>query len=122
MKYFQSLGRPSNAAFVAAYKEAWGAESVIGDGTHNGYLGPWLWKLAVEKAGSFDVSKVAAASPGVEVTDAPASNIRIHDNHRLRRKTRGARARRDGPDDVVFESAKVIEPNPFPAGFREVAA
>ncbi|THD45972.1 MAG: hypothetical protein E7774_07085, partial [Bradyrhizobium sp.] len=88
MKYFQSLESPSNSAFVEAYKEVWGAESVIGDGTHNAYLGPWLWKLAVEKAGSFDVSKVTAASPGVEFPDAPAGYIRIHENHHLWSKTR----------------------------------
>jgi urea ABC transporter urea binding protein len=122
MKYFQSLGNPGNAAFVAAYKDVWGAESVIGDGTHNGYLGPWLWKLAVEKAGSFDVSKVMAASPGVEFADAPAGYVRIHENHHLWSKTRVGRARRDGQYEVAFESANLIEPNPFPVGFKEVAA
>jgi urea transport system substrate-binding protein len=32
---------------------------VIGDVTQAAYLGPWLWKATVEKAGSFDVDKVA---------------------------------------------------------------
>jgi urea transport system substrate-binding protein len=36
---------------------------VIGDVTQAAYLGPWLWKAAVEKAGSFDIDKVRAASP-----------------------------------------------------------
>ncbi|WP_456152010.1 urea ABC transporter substrate-binding protein [Azospirillum argentinense] len=121
-KYFQSLELPANRAFVAAFKAMWGADSVIGDVTHNAYLGPWLWKLAVEKAGSFDVARVVAASPGIEFAGAPAGSLRIHENHHLWTRTRIGRARRDGQFDVVFETRDLIEPNPFPDGFRELAA
>jgi urea transport system substrate-binding protein len=62
MKYFQSVDNENNAAFVKAFKEMHGKDSVIGDVTQAAYLGPWLWKAAVEKAGSFDVDKVVAAS------------------------------------------------------------
>ena len=73
MKYFQSQDNPNNKAFVAAFKEMWGEDSVIGDVTQAAYLGPWLWKAAVEKAGSFDVDKVVAASEegDIELTMAP---------------------------------------------------
>ncbi|CAO3402494.1 Urea ABC transporter, substrate-binding protein UrtA [Azospirillum palustre] len=121
-KYFQSLELPANRAFVAAFKAMWGADSVIGDVTHNAWLGPWLWKLAVEKAGSFDVARVVAASPGIEFAGAPAGPLRIHENHHLWTRTRIGRARRDGQFDVVFETRDLIEPNPFPDGFRELAA
>ena len=69
MKYFQSLDNDNNKKFVAAFKAKYGPASVIGDVTQAGYLGPWLWKAAVEKAGSFDVDKVVAASPGIELKD-----------------------------------------------------
>ncbi|WP_420797543.1 urea ABC transporter substrate-binding protein [Azospirillum doebereinerae] len=121
-KYFQGLDLPANRAFVANFKKMWGADSVIGDVTANAYIGPWLWKLAVEKAGSFDVARVAAASPGIEFKDAPAGHTRIHENHHLWTKTRVGRARRDGQFDVVYETKDLIEPNPFPEGFREIAA
>ncbi len=121
-KYFQSLELPANRAFVSAFKAMWGADSVIGDVTHNAYVGPWLWKLAVEKAGSFDVARVAAASPGIVFPDAPGGETRIHENHHLWTRTRIGRARRDGQFDVVFETRDLIEPNPFPEGFRELAA
>ncbi|MBP2231156.1 urea ABC transporter urea binding protein [Azospirillum agricola] len=121
-KYFQGLDLPANRAFVAAFKAMWGAESVIGDVTANAYVGPWLWKLAVEKAGSFDVARVVAASPGIEFADAPAGRTRIHENHHLWTRTRVGRARRDGQFDVVHETRDLIEPNPFPDGFREIAA
>ena len=71
MKYFQSLDNPNNKKFVAAFKETWGEKSVIGDVTQAAYLGPWLWKLTAEKAGSFDIDKIAAASPGVEFKGRP---------------------------------------------------
>ena len=117
MKYFQSLENENNAAFVKAFKDRWGQDSVIGDVTQAAYLGPWLWKEAVERAGSFDVAKVTAASPGIEMTTAPEGYVKVHDNHHLWSKTRIGQWRRDGQADVVFES-DLIEPNPFPEGYQ----
>ena len=118
MKYFQSLDNPNNQEFVAAFKKMWGEDMVIGDVTQAAYLGPWLWKAAVEKAGSFDVDKVRAASPGIEFTKAPEGYVKIHENHHLWSKTRVGHARRDGQYDVVFETADLVEPDPFPAGYQ----
>ncbi len=118
MKYFQSLKNPNNAAFVPAFKKMWGEKSVIGDVTQAAYLGAWLWKLTAEKAGSFDIDKIAAASPGVEFKGAPEGYVRIHENHHLWSKTRVGRARNDGQYDVVYETADLVEPNPFPKGYQ----
>ena len=118
MKYFQTLKNPNNEKFVAAFKKMWGGESVIGDVTQAGYLGPWLWKLTAEKAQSFDVDKIAAASAGIEFTGAPEGYVRVHENHHLWSKTRVGRARTDGQFDVVYETADLIEPNPFPKGYQ----
>ncbi|SMF89171.1 amino acid/amide ABC transporter substrate-binding protein, HAAT family [Azospirillum oryzae] len=118
MKYFQSLKNPNNEKFVAAFKKMWGGESVIGDVTQAAYLGPWLWKLTAEKAKSFDIDKIAAASPGIEFTGAPEGYVRIHENHHLWSKTRVGRARTDGQFDMVYETADLIEPNPFPKGYQ----
>ncbi len=118
MKYFQSLDNPNNAEFVKAFREMWGAESVIGDVTQAAYLGPWLWKAAVERAGSFDVDKVREASPGIVFDKAPEGYVEIHENHHLWSKTRVGHARDDGQYDVVFETADLVEPNPFPEGYQ----
>jgi urea transport system substrate-binding protein len=117
MKYFQSLKNDNNAAFVKAFKEKYGANSVIGDVTQAAYLGPWLWKMAVEKAGSFDVDKVVAASPDLELKTAPEGYVKIHPNHHLWSKLRIGQARLDGQFDVLYES-ELIEPNPFPKGYQ----
>jgi urea transport system substrate-binding protein len=117
MKYFQSLNNPNNVAFVKAFKDKYGEKSVIGDVTQAGYLGPWLWKAAVEKAGSFEVDKVVAASPGIELTTAPEGYVKVHENHHLWSKLRIGKARADGQFDVLYESG-LIEPNPFPKGYQ----
>ncbi|MCP4638422.1 MAG: urea ABC transporter substrate-binding protein [Methyloversatilis sp.] len=118
MKYFQSLDNANNKAFVEAFKKAYGPKSVIGDVTQAGYLGPWLWKAAVEKAGSFDVDKVVAASPGIELKTAPEGYVKLHENHHLWSKARIAQGQPDGTFKVVAESAELIEPNPFPKGYQ----
>ena len=118
MKYFQSLPNENNKKFVAAFKARWGKDVVIGDVTQAAYLGPWLWKAAVEKAGSFDIDKVREASPGIELTTAPEGYVKVHPNHHLWSKTRIGHARPDGQYDVVFETKELIEPDPFPKGYQ----
>lgn len=117
MKYFQSLDNANNKKFVEAFKAKYGANAVIGDVTQAAYLGPWLWKAAVEKAGSFDVNKVAAASPGIELKTAPEGYVKVHANHHLWSKTRIGQVQKNGQFKVVYES-DLIEPNPFPKGYQ----
>lgn len=117
MKYFQSLDNPNNKAFVAAFKKKYGEKSVIGDVTQAAYLGPWLWKMAVEKAGSFDIDKIAAASPGIEFDKAPEGYVKVHPNHHLWSKLRIGQWGSDGQAKVLYESG-LIEPDPFPKGYQ----
>lgn len=117
MKYFQSLDNDNNAEFVKAFKARWGDDSVVGDVTQAAYLGPWLWKAAVEKAGSFDVDAVAAASAEIELTTAPEGYVKVHENHHLWSKLRVGQWQADGQAKVVYES-ELIEPNPFPEGYQ----
>ncbi|KRI01540.1 urea ABC transporter substrate-binding protein [Curvibacter sp. PAE-UM] len=118
MKYFQSLDNENNKKFVAAFKAKYGKDAVIGDVTQAGYLGPWLWKAAVEKAGSFDVDKVVAASPGIELKTAPEGYVKLHQNHHLWSKSRIAIGNKDATFKVVAESPNLIEPDPFPKGYQ----
>lgn len=113
MGYFQSLKNPQNERFVKAIKAKYGQNRVVGDPMECAYNAVYLWKLAAEKAKSFDVDKVIAASAGIEF-DAPEGKIRIHaNNQHIAKKIRIGRARSDGQFDIVYESG-VVEPNPFP--------
>lgn len=118
MKYFQSIENENNKAFVAAFKKMWGEKTVIGDVTQAAYLGPFLWKMACEKASSFDVDKVVAASPGLEFKGAPEGYVRIDENHHLWSKTRVGRAKTDGQFEIVYTSPELIKPDPFPKGYQ----
>ena len=120
MKYFQTLDNANNKAFVAAFKAKYGKDAVIGDVTQAGYLGPWLWKAAVEKAGSFDVDKVVAASEtgAIELKTAPEGYVKLDKNHHLWSKSRIAQGLPDGTFKVVSESPELIKPDPFPKGYQ----
>lgn len=117
MKYFQTLKNPNNDKFVKDFKKMWGPKSVIGDVTQAAYLGPWLWKAGVERAGSFDVDKVQAALPGYEMKTAPEGYVKVEANHHLLSKLRVGKWRADGQADVVYES-DLIMPDPFPKGYQ----
>lgn len=117
MKYFQSQDNAENKKFVEAFKKKWGAKSVIGDVTQAAYLGPWLYKAAVERAGSFDVDKVQAALPGYVFKDAPEGPVTVEANHHLTTKLRIGQWGKDGQAKVVYTSG-YIKPDPFPKGYQ----
>lgn len=117
MKYFQSQENPANKKFVAAFKKRWGSKSVIGDVTQAAYLGPWLYKAAVERAGSFDVDKVQAALPGYVFKEAPEGPVTVEANHHLMTKLRIGQWGKDGQAKVVYTS-DYIKPDPFPKGYQ----
>jgi urea transport system substrate-binding protein len=112
MGYFQSVKHPANAKFVKAFKAKYGANRVVGDTMECGYISVYLWKLAVEKAGTIDVPKVVAASSELAL-DAPEGKIKFHKaNHHLWKHARIGTFRKDGQIDMIYESP-LIEPNPF---------
>jgi urea transport system substrate-binding protein len=113
MGYFQSVKEPANDKFVKAFKAKYGAKRVTGDTLECGYTSVYLWKLAVEKAGSFEVPKVVAASSEL-AWDAPEGKIKFHkSNHHLWKHARIGEFGMDGQVKILYESP-LIEPNPFP--------
>jgi len=113
MKYFQSLDNDNNKKFVKAFKAKYGAKRVTGDTLECGYTSVYLWKLAAEKAGSFEVPKVVAASSEL-AWDAPEGKIKFHkSNHHLWKHARIGEFMKDGQVNTLYESP-LIEPNPFP--------
>lgn len=117
MKYFQSIDTPINKKFVAEFKKKWGKDAVIGDVTQAAYLGPWLYKAAVERAGSFDVDKVQAALPGYVLKEAPEGPVTVETNHHLTSKLRIGKWLKNGQAEVVYTS-DYIKPDPFPKGYQ----
>jgi urea transport system substrate-binding protein len=113
MGYFQSVANPQNQKFVAAFKAKYGVDRVVGDTLEAAYTAVYMWKLAVEKAGSLDVAKVVAASSNLAWA-APEGQVHFHvSNHHLWKHARIGTFKPDGQVQIVYESP-LIEPNPFP--------
>ena len=111
--YFQTTNTPENKKFVAAYKAKYGANRVTDDPIEAGYFGVYLWKLAVEKAGSTDVAKVKAAAGGIEY-NAPEGKVKIDGATQHTWKiVRIGKVRPDGLIDEVFSSGTAVQPDPF---------
>ena len=113
MSYLQSLDNPANKKFVAAFKAKYGDKRVTGDTLASAYTAVYLWKQAVEKAKSFDVDKVVAASANLEF-EGPEGKVKFHaTNHHLWKQARIGSFMADGQVKLIYESP-LIEPNPYP--------
>ena len=113
MGYFQSLDNPANKRFVDGFKAKYGQNRVTGDTLACGYTGVYLWKMACEKADSFAVQDVVAASSELPI-EAPEGNVKFHkENHHLWKYARVGEFLPDGQVNMIYES-DLIEPDPFP--------
>ncbi|HEX4999341.1 MAG TPA: urea ABC transporter substrate-binding protein [Terriglobia bacterium] len=110
--YFQSIDTPENKRFVEAFKNKYGGRRVTDDPIEAAYSGVYIWKAAVEKAGSLDVDKVTAAVLGLEF-DAPGGKKKMDpQNHHTVKPVYIGRIRADGQFDIVWKSDP-IEPEAF---------
>ena len=110
--YYQTTDEPMNATFVAAFKKEYGAEKNTADPIEAGYNSVYIWKAAVEKAGSFDVDKVIAAAGGIEL-DTPEGKLTVHPtNHHVYKTARIGKINAEGLIDEVWNSGKPVEPDP----------
>jgi urea transport system substrate-binding protein len=111
--YFQTLDTPRNKEFVKKFKDKYGMDRVVNEPMAAAYSAVYLWKLACEKAGSFDVDKVRAKLGDI-VFDAPEGKIKIGGkNLHVSRSFMMGRIRDDRQFDIINKSSP-IEPDPFP--------
>ena len=115
--YYQTIDSPVNNAFVAAYKEKFGADKPTSDPMEAAYVSVYLWKNTVEKADSFAVADVQEAAGGVQF-DAPEGPVQIDgDNNHITKTARIGEIRGDGLIYTIWESPGPIEPDPFLEGY-----
>ena len=107
VSYLMELDNPVNKAFVAAYRKAYGADAILNNMGEGQYDSVYLWKLAVEKAGTFDVEKTVDALGGVSF-NAPQGEISIDgtSNHAALHQII-AEVRADGGFTVLKDFGKV---------------
>lgn len=111
--YYQTLDTPANTAFVADFKDRFGADRVTSDPMESAYTAVKLWQASVEKAQSFAVPDIQGAAGGVSV-DAPEGTVTIDgENHHVTKTARIGRVAPDGLIQQVWESPQPITPDPY---------
>ncbi|MDR0320734.1 MAG: urea ABC transporter substrate-binding protein [Treponema sp.] len=117
--YYQTTNTPENANFVAAYKAKFGANRVTSDPAEAAYCGVYLWKAAVEMAGSFDVDKVLAAIRTGNISfQAPEGRVVIDaTNQHLSKPVRIGRVATNGLIDEIHATSGPVAPDPYLATY-----
>jgi urea ABC transporter urea binding protein len=120
--YFQTVDTPENQKFVKDYQEKYGQDRVTDDPIEAAYLSVYLWKKAVEKAGSTDVVKVRKAAKNIEFI-GPSGKVKIDAKTQHTWKTvRIGKVRLDGQIEEIWNSGELVRPDPFLKGYPWAAA
>lgn len=111
--YFQTVDTPANKKFVEAFKAKYGADRVVNDPMEAAYIMVYLWKQAVEKAGTADdLDKVRIAAVG-QTFDAPEGPVKMFPNHHISKTVRIGQVRDDGLFDIVWSTSGSVDPQPW---------
>lgn len=111
--YYQTTDTPANKTFVEAYKKKFGANRVTDDPIEAGYVQVYLWKAAVEKAGTTEVEAVKKAADGITF-DAPEGKVTIDGaTQHIYKTARIGVVQPDGLIKEVSASPAPIKPDPY---------
>lgn len=115
--YFQSIKSPENAKFIKGFK-SWLEKSDVPGIVKEGrvtcspmvlsYNGVYLWKAAVEKAGTFEVEKVMEALKSGISFNGPGGKVTSQKNHHLTKNVFIGETRADGQFKILKEYKDVV--------------
>ncbi|WP_422785803.1 urea ABC transporter substrate-binding protein [Rhizorhabdus argentea] len=111
--YFQTVDNAENKKFVDAYKAKFGADAVVTDPMVHGYIDVYIWKAAVEKAGSFDPAKVRAAAVTLDAIPTPLGTVKFAPNNSLVQTGYIGQADPKGQFKILWTSKGMIDPEPY---------
>jgi len=111
--YFQTVDNAENKKFVEAYKAKFGADTVVTDPMVHGYIDVYIWKAAVEKAGSFDPAKVRAAAVTLDAIPTPLGTVKFAANNSLVQTGYIGQADPKGQFKILWTSKGMIDPEPY---------
>ncbi|MBO1349142.1 MAG: urea ABC transporter substrate-binding protein [Hormoscilla sp. GUM202] len=111
--YFQTVNTPANQKFVQAFKAKYGQNRVTNDPMEAAYIGVYMWKQAVEKAGTAEeLEAVRKAAYGLTF-DAPEGKVTMTQNHHLAKWVRIGKIRDDGMFEIVNSTKSAVDPIPW---------
>ena len=112
--YFQSVDRPENGAFIAAFRARYGRDRVTSGAMVSAYSGVKLWAKAATAAKSVNPNAVLLTIGGMTY-DGPGATVTVDaDTHLTWRPVRVGRIRADGQIDILPGSDKATRPRPYP--------
>lgn len=116
--YLSSDPSPANRAFKdSMLRDKRMQRLYFSDPVVNAYSQIFLWKQAVEKAGSHEPARVASSIPGLQ-WEGPSGSWRFHNNHHSDHMAFLGRCNSNGELIEVYRSPTPLEPKPWP-GFIE---
>ena len=110
--YFQTVESPENEKWVSDFKAEYGDDRVTNDPMEAAYIMVYLWKQAVEAAGTTDIPEVRAAAYGQEFA-APEGPVTMNANHHLSKTVRIGEVRDDGLFEILWSTEGPIDPVPW---------
>ncbi|MCD8487074.1 urea ABC transporter substrate-binding protein [Oscillatoria amoena NRMC-F 0135] len=111
--YFQTVDTPANQKFVEAFKAKYGSNRVTNDPMEAAYIAVYLWKQAVEKAGTADdLEQVRMAAYGLSF-DAPEGRVTMNPNHHISKVVRIGEVRDDGLFEIISSTDGAVDPLPW---------
>ena len=110
--YFQTVETPENEKWVSDFKAEYGDDRVTNDPMEAAYIMVYLWKQAVEAAGTTDIPAVREAAYGQEFA-APEGTVTMNPNHHISKTVRIGQVRDDGLFEIVSSTDGPIDPVPW---------
>ncbi|SEP70292.1 urea ABC transporter substrate-binding protein [Natrinema salaciae] len=109
VSYMEELGDERDEGFVDAFYDRWPDANYLNQEAQNNYFSVYMWRDAVEEAGTFDQDEVISVlEEGMEI-DAPSGSIELDGaTHHMTHKMRVAHA--DENHDISFDAEQFIEP------------
>ncbi len=118
--YFQSIDTPENKKFVDDFKAYCKAKNLPGgdsrvtdDPMEAAYFGLYVWKAAVEKAGSFEIAKVIPCILGQKFSAPGGDKMMDPINHHTWKPVLIGSIRADGQFDIIWKTPGLVHPESF---------
>ena len=105
--YMMSIDTPASKKFASNFKKRWGSDRVVADPQESAYNMVYLWKQAVEDAGTFDDNAVRKALVGQKF-DAPQGPVEVMPNHHLSQTVRIGEINSEGGFTILEETGVVL--------------
>jgi urea transport system substrate-binding protein len=114
--FFQSLDSQPAREFVSRFQAEYGADRPVHDPMESAYTQVYLWREAVEKAGSFSAAEVRRVLEKEISFEGPGGPVKIDPkNHHTYKRLRIGQILPNQQFEILYESPEQIQAEPYPA-------